>query len=215
MISIIKHNQNCKTFQNANIIERKVYDEPRSVAVKEKFDVMQVEMNKLILSIKINDIFNDPIKKIKRELSFNILFDLLFSKSSSLYNEWLSQEIINESFSANFTQERDYAFIQMGGDQDNYQLLYDTLIDFIRNIDQLEIYEDDFERIKRKNIGSLITSFNSPESIANLFSRYYFEGIDAMRLVDYITDITIDDIKDILQYFQEEMTSVFIVKKNK
>ena len=36
-----------------------------------------------------------------------------------------------------------------------------------------------------------------------------------MRLVDYITDITIDDIKDILQYFQEEMTSVFIVKKNK
>ena len=176
---------------------------------------MQVEMNKLILSIKINDIFNDPIKKIKRELSFNILFDLLFSKSSSLYNEWLSQEIINESFSANFTQERDYAFIQMGGDQDNYQLLYDTLIDFIRNIDQLEIYEDDFERIKRKNIGSLITSFNSPESIANLFSRYYFEGIDAMRLVDYITDITIDDIKDILQYFQEEMTSVFIVKKNK
>ena len=215
MMSVIKNNQDHKSFMQANIIERMTYDEPKSVAVKEKIETMQVEMNKIIVSIKVNDVMNDAISKIKRELSFNILFDLLFSKSSPLYNEWLSKEIINESFSANFTQERDYAFIQMGGDQDDYQILYDTLMDFIRHIDQIEINKEDFERIKRKNIGNLINTFNSPESIANLFSRYYFEGIDAMSLVDYITDITIDDIKDILQYFQEEMTSVFIVKKNK
>ena len=215
MMSVIKNNQDHKSFMQANIIERMTYDEPKSVAVKEKIETMQVEMNKIIVSIKVNDVMNDAISKIKRELSFNILFDLLFSKSSPLYNEWLSKEIINESFSANFTQERDYAFIQMGGDQDDYQILYDTLMDFIRHIDQIEINKEDFERIKRKNIGNLINTFNSPESIANLFSRYYFEGIDAMSLVDYISQITIEDIKNTFQYFDEEVTSVFIVNKDK
>lgn len=187
----------------------------KNVCVKEKIDTMQVEMNKLIVSIKVNDILTDPQEKIKRELSLNILFDLLFSKSSSLYDEWISKEIINDSFSASFTQERDYAFILMGGDQDNYQLLYNTLMDFIRNIDQLKITAEDFERVKRKNIGNFINMFNSPESIANLFSRYYFEGIDAMNIVDYVSKITLDDIKGVLKYFKEDLSSVFVVKKDK
>ena len=69
--------------------------------------------------------------------------------------------------------------------------------------------------IKRKNIGNFINMFNSPESIANLFSRYYFEGIDAIKIVDYISEITLDDMKSVLKYFREDMTSVFIVKKDK
>ena len=60
---------------------------------------------------KINEILDDPQDKIKRELALNLLFDLCFSKSSSLYNEWLEKGYINETFSASFTQERDYAFI--------------------------------------------------------------------------------------------------------
>ncbi|MGN1182784.1 MAG: EF-P 5-aminopentanol modification-associated protein YfmH [Faecalibacillus sp.] len=215
LMNVIRNNQSHKSFKKANQIQRLIINEPQEIAVKEKIDTMQVEMNKIIVSIKINDILTNPKDKIKRELSLNILFDMLFSKSSSLYNEWLSKEIINDSFSANFTQERDYAFIQMGGDQDNYQILYDTLIDFIRNIDTLNINKSDFERIKRKNIGNFINMFNSPESIANLFSRYYFEGIDAIKIVDYISEITLDDMKSVLKYFREDMTSVFIVKKDK
>lgn len=57
--------------------------------------------------------------------------------------------------------------------------------------------------------------FNSPESIANLFSRYYFEGIDAMNIVDYVSKITLDDIKGVLKYFKEDLSSVFVVKKDK
>ena len=170
-------------------------------------------MNKLIVSVKVNDIPDDPLAKIKRELSINILFDLLFSKSSALYNEWLSKEIINDTFSASFTQERDYAFILIGGDQDNYQLLYETIMNFIRHIGDLVIEKEDFERIKKKNIGNFINMFNSPESIANLFSRYYFEGIDALNIVDYVSEITLDDVLNITRYFNEDMASVFIVKK--
>ena len=56
--------------------------------------------------------------------------------------------------------------------------------------------------------------FNSPESIANLFSRYYFEGTNAFDLVDEVAKLEIDDIYDVFKYFDLQYTSVCIVKKN-
>ena len=215
LVDVIKENQNKKHFLPETSIQRKKIEEPESVAVKERIDIMQVEMNKLIVSIKVNDIMTNPQEKIKRELSFNLLFDLYFSKSSVLYNEWLSKGYINETFSANFTQERDYAFILIGGDQDDYHLLQKTIFDFIEHIDDLVIEQEDFERIKRKTIGNFINSYNSPESIANSFSRYYFEGICSFELVDYVSKITIADLNEVKKYFNKEYASTYIVKKDK
>ena len=74
LIDVIKENQNKKHFLSENAIQRLKIEEPTSVAVKEQIDTMQVEMNKLIVSIKINEILDDPQDKIKRELSLNLLF---------------------------------------------------------------------------------------------------------------------------------------------
>ena len=103
----------------------------------------------------------------------------------------------------------------MGGDQDDYKLLQKTIFDFIDHIQDLEIAEDDFERIKRKTIGNFINSYNSPESIANTFSRYYFEGICSFDLVDYVSKMTIADLNDVKKYFDKEYASSYIVKKDK
>lgn len=212
-ISIIRSNQAKKNFKKANkIVCQKVF-EPNDIKVKENILTMDVEMNKIIISIKINEILNDSKLKIKRELAINLLFDLLFSKSSKLYNDWLNRGIINDSFSANFTQERDYAFIQIGCDCDDYETLKNELIKLIKNFKDVEINVSDFERIKKKNIGLFINMFNSPESIANIFSRYYFEGIMAFDLIDEVAKISLDDIYSVFKYFDLDYTSTCIVKK--
>ena len=212
-IPIIRSNQAKKDFKKANkIVCQKVF-ELNDIKVKENILTMDVEMNKIIISIKINEILNDSKLKIKRELAINLLFDLLFSKSSKLYNDWLNRGIINDSFSANFTQERDYAFIQIGCDCDDYETLKNELIKLIKNFKDVEIKVSDFERIKKKNIGLFINMFNSPESIANIFSRYYFEGIMAFDLIDEVAKISLDDIYSVFKYFDLDYTSTCIVKK--
>ena len=212
-IPIIRSNQAKKDFKKTNkIVCQKVF-ELNDIKVKENILTMDVEMNKIIISIKINEILNDSKLKIKRELAINLLFDLLFSKSSKLYNDWLNRGIINDSFSANFTQERDYAFIQIGCDCDDYETLKNELIKLIKNFKDVEINVSDFERIKKKNIGLFINMFNSPESIANIFSRYYFEGIMAFDLIDEVAKISLDDIYSVFKYFDLDYTSTCIVKK--
>ncbi len=214
-MTVIKENQAKKNFAPAKPIVCQKNIEPCNIKIKENVLTMDVEMNKIIVSIKVNEILNDPKLKIRRELAINLLFDLLFSKSAKLYNDWLNEGIINDSFSANFTQERDYAFIQIGCDCDDYETLKEHILTLIQNFQNIEISKNDFERIKKKNIGLFINLFNGPESIANLFSRYYFEGIIALDLIDEIAKITLDDIYDMFKYFDSEYTSVCIVKKSK
>ena len=54
--------------------------------------------------------------------------------------------------------------------------------------------------------------FNSPESIANIFTRYYFEDIMAFDLIDIINDTSLDDIYSLYDLFDINMISTFIVK---
>ncbi len=212
-MKLIIDNQNKKHFDLPQPIVRREIKEPLDIKTPLVEKTMDVEMSKIIVSIKVNEQLKTPQEKLKRELSLNILFDLLFSKSSKLYNEWLEKGIINDSFSANFTQERDYAFIQMGGDQDRYLELKDQIYDFIEHIKDIKFNLEDFERIKRKNIGNFINVYNSPEAIANLFSRYYFEGIISLDIVDIISTIQLEDIYNVMKYFDLKYTSTFIVKK--
>ena len=212
--AFIEKNQAKKSFTPKPLIQREKINEPFAIMQKRKVINMDVDLNKIIVSIKVNDILKDSKERLKRELSMNIFFDLLFSKSSSLYNEWLEEDIINDSFSTNFIQEKDYCFIQLGVDVDDVEKFESTIYNFIKNIDSIEIKDEDFKRIQRKNIGNFINAFNSPESIASMFSRYYFEGIVAMELVDEIAKITLEDIESVKKYFIEEYTTSCIVRKN-
>lgn len=213
MMEHIKLNQNNKQFDKANEIILKQYSEVNEVAKKKDLILMDVDMNKIILSIKVLEQIDNPKERLKRELAINFLFDYVFSKSSSIYNEWLEKGIINSSFSANFTQERDYAFIQMGGDVDDVDTLEQYMINFINTVNTITISEEEFLRVKKKNIGIFINYFNSPEGIANLFSRYYFEDIIAMELVDIVSEITLKDIEECKKYFNESLASICVVKK--
>lgn len=211
-MTLIRENQAKKHFEKENQIQRENVDEPQDVDQDELILNMDVVMPKLIVSMKINDILTEPSQKLKRELSMNLLLDLLFAKSSKLYEDWMRQGFINDSFSANFTQERNYSFLQIGGDTQEPEKLRDKIYELIESIDSFEIDEADFQRVQKKNIGILIGVFNSPESIANMFSRYYFEGIMVFDLIDCLASLSLDDVNQLKSLFDKKYLSTCMIK---
>ena len=210
-MELIRHNQAQKDFERENMVERAIAEEPYEIDKKEEVLQMDVVMPKLIVSMKINDILQDPKEKLKRELGMNVLLDLLFARSSSLYEKWTQEGLINDSFSASFTQERDYSFLQIGGDTTKPEQLKEKILDLIEDMEDYQICEEEFNRVKKKNIGMLIGVFNSPESIANLFSRYYFEGIMIFDLIDCVSTLTLDQLNELKQLFNLDYTSTCII----
>jgi predicted Zn-dependent peptidase len=210
-MELIRDNQSQKDFERENMVERAIVEEPYEIDQKEEVLQMDVVMPKLIVSMKINDILQDPKEKLKRELGMNVLLDLLFARSSSLYEKWTQEGLINDSFSASFTQERDYSFLQIGGDTTKPEQLKEKILDLIEDMEDYQICEEEFNRVKKKNIGMLIGVFNSPESIANLFSRYYFEGIMIFDLIDCVSTLTLDQLNELKQLFNLDYTSTCII----
>lgn len=211
IMKLIQDNQQQKHFSKENPIQRAVVNEPLDVAQKEAVLHMDVTMPKIIVSMKINTILTKPQERLKRELAMNLFLDIFFAKSSSLYDEWLNEELINDSFSAQFTQERDYCFLQIGGDTLYPEQLKEKILYFIEHIHEYDIHQEDFLRLKKKTMGIMISLFNSPESIANMFSRYYFEGIMIFDLIDCLNALTMDDLMSLRDLFDEHYATSFTI----
>lgn len=212
-MTLIRANQNQKQFAPRQEIVRKKADEPDHIAVKYQEIKMDVNVEKLFLSIKVNDVPSDPIESLRRDIAFNLFFDCVFAKSSDLYNSWLEQGLINSTFETNFTQSRETAFIQMGGDCEDLKTFEETLIEFVANIDQITIDEATFLRLKKRDIGNFILAFNSIEPIASNFSRYYYEGVNAFEVVDVMQEITLDEVLAVRKFFNEKLMAITIIKK--
>ena len=210
-MDLIRQNQQAKTFAKPQPIVREDIQEPLDIDRSFEKLNMDVVMPKIIVSLKVNDILTDGKAKLKRELAMNILLDMLFAKSSPLIEEWTRDGLINDSFSANFTQERNYSFLQIGGDTQEPEKLRDKVMELIEQMKSYQVDEQTFQRVKKKNMGVLIGVFNSPESIANLFSRYYFEGIMIFDMIHAISSLTVQDIKDLLPLFDTQYASTFVV----
>ena len=211
IMKLIQDNQQQKHFSKENPIQRAVVNEPLDVAQKEAVLHMDVTMPKIIVSMKINTILTKPQERLKRELAMNLFLDIFFAKSSSLYDEWLNEELINDSFSAQFTQERDYCFLQIGGDTLYPEQLKEKILYFIEHIHEYDIRQEDFLRLKKKTMGIMISLFNSPESIANMFSRYYFEGIMIFDLINCLNALTMDDLMSLRDLFDEHYATSFTI----
>lgn len=210
IMQTVRENQSRKSFEKMPTIKRGKVDEPLDVAKKKEVLAMDVTTSKLYIAMKVPPIENQA-KRTRRELLFYVLMDMLFSKSSALRQEWLELGLINDTMSGNFTQERDYAYVQMGGDTNNVEELSHKIHELIRNLPHQAFLEADFERIKKKNIGALIGFFNSPETIANLFSRFYFEGMIMMDLIDTFQSLKFEELQDILCLFDDERTTDFVI----
>ncbi len=214
LMDLIRDNQNKKQFAPAQEITRASINEPAGIKRASSTQQMDVQMPKFSLGIKVDDVPADPLAKIKREFAVNMILDYFFSKSGELYAKWTREGLINDTFGGFFTQERDYAFIQIGGDTLKADELSSRLQKVIANMPDFKMSADDLDRLKRKMIGSYIVAFNSPENIANLFIDYIFEGFNVFEIIDVIHSMTLEDIQKAAGLFDpEKLTTHLIVGK--
>lgn len=211
MMDMIRENQLKKGFKKVNDIQRLIIDEPKTIKNKEIVQYMDVFMPKITMAIKVNNIPVEPKKRVKREMATQLVLDYLFSKSSKVYNDWVNNEWINDTFGGYYIQERDYACIQFGGDTNHIDELKCALIDLISKLPTSQIPMDDFERLKRKMMGAYVMSFNSIENIANHFIRYYFEDFSSFDLIDTLNELNYDDVLEALQLFDIDLSTFHII----
>ena len=82
LMSIVRDNQAKKDFNDMPPIVRGDHNEPETIFKAYEENEMDVTMTKVNVAIKVNNVPESPEEKLKRQLSFYIFMDMLFSKSS-------------------------------------------------------------------------------------------------------------------------------------
>ncbi|QVY63355.1 EF-P 5-aminopentanol modification-associated protein YfmH [Cytobacillus gottheilii] len=205
IMNLVRTNQNAKDYKEQPAIQRKFDEEPAASDTKKRVMKMNVQTSKCLVGIKSHETAQNGEQMLKHELSLNILLDIIFGKSSENYNELYSKGLIDDTFSFDYTQEQGFGFAMVGGDTPDADRLAETLETMLLKAKEKgQLTEESLQRTKKKKIGAFLRAINSPEYIANQFTRYAFNDMKLFEVVPMLESITLEDVEQAASRFIEE-----------
>jgi len=206
----IKANQAAKTFEAPVLTAREQIEEPEAVHQSERIIEMDVSVPKVMIGYK--DTPRAGAAGMKQELIVELLLHSLFDTTAPLYAELYAEGLIDDAFSFNYTSEDTFAFAALSMETPHVDTFVSRITAALER--PLNLDEATLDRKKRMMKGQFLKALNSPEFIANQFSRYALSGGNMFEMPDVIDEITLDDLYEAYgRLFQSDKRAVSIVKK--
>jgi predicted Zn-dependent peptidase len=208
----IKENQQKKQFEVEKTIQRFFENEPEEVA-KERSEIqMPIQTPKCIVGYKAKNPTRKGKDLLKHELTVNVALDMLFGQSSPHYTSLFEQGLIDDSFSFDYTEEYGFGFAMIGGDTTDPVGLENAVKNIIQKQQEKGFEQHVLDRIRKKKIGAFLRALNSPEYIANQFTRYRFNEMDLFDIVEVLETMTLQDVNTELKtFFEKKRETVFTI----
>ncbi len=190
---------------------RRVYNEEQPEIVEKYIEKeMDISMPCILIGYKDNDIKSN---KIKKDISIEILGDLLFGKSSETFEElYESGKILSEpSINYEFSKTYAHTLIQV---QTNYVDEVIKVIDEkIEKMKQTGINEKDFNRAKKKIYGEFIKDYNEVSTISSIIVADYFKNINSFDYFEEFKVVSKEYVEKVLkEIFVEDRKVISVIK---
>ncbi|MDF2927256.1 MAG: zinc protease [Paenibacillaceae bacterium] len=213
MMELIRANQAGKTFKPQGEISRRFDAEPAEVRQKEKLANLPVSLPKWYIGFKEQPCGLKGRELLKRELGAKVMLDALFGPSSELYQALYDDNLISDSFGSEYNLTSDYGFVVIGGETRDPDQLLARIKAALSPVLRDGVPAAAFERSRRKRLGGFLRMMNSPEALANEFTKYAFRDIDMFDILPVYEELTIEEVnRELGSHFDWEKSSVSIVK---
>ncbi|MFJ7933203.1 EF-P 5-aminopentanol modification-associated protein YfmH [Sporosarcina sp. NPDC096371] len=204
MMTFIKKNQDAKTFDEPADIARIFPAELDATAISERTLAMDISKPKFNMGLKCNKTDVEGEEMLIQELSSGLVLDLLFGRTSPFYTAAYEEGLIDESFSYDFTLENGFGFAMVGSDTDQPEQLESAIRKTLQDaVEKWPITPVELDRMRKKKIGQFMRSLNSPEFIANQFTRYTFNKMNLFDVVPTLEKLTVDNLQAAFQTFAD------------
>ena len=175
---------------------KKIYPhEPKEIAKDRVIKKMAVSSPMFMMGFKDSDVNISGEKLLKKNIEMLIILRMLFAKGSPLYEKLYNLNLINSTFSFDYTVQPDYGFSSLEGESKDPEKLYNIILDEIDEIKKKGLSEQDFTRAKKVVWGRYIRSYNDVEDLACTFIQYLFMDVDYFDYYNVYKTITFEDVK--------------------
>ncbi|WP_214684095.1 pitrilysin family protein [Exiguobacterium sp. s155] len=210
MFALIRDNQAAKSFETPRLSARETVDGPTTVRLSERVIEMDVSVPKVMIGYK--DVPQAGEAGLKQELTVELLMHALFDTTAPLYTELYAEGLIDDAFSFDYTSEETFAFAALSMETSEVNAFVGRVTEALER--PLQLSQETLDRKKRMMQGQFLKALNSPEFIANQFSRYALNDGNLFEIPTLIDAITLDELYEAYErLFRHEQRTVCIVKK--
>lgn len=208
-----------KYFQNSNANKdplsiNRYYPEKETSIYKPLIEEkMSVAMPLFFMGYKDTDLDLKGKELLKKEVEIRLLLDILFGKSSELFENLYDKGLIDDSFGGEYSGDVNYGHTIIGGESKNPNEVLKITKDYIDKKMKEGLNKEDFERIKKKQIGENLSYCNSIEFIGSSFISYFFKNINFIEYIDVLNETTLERVEDRLKnHFSKEKQVLSVIK---
>ena len=179
---------------------------------------MQISKPIFSIGIKDTDIPLNGTERQKRDATYSILDEMIFSQAGELFSSLFERDIISPHLSYGYTLSPTNAYNSIAGEADNPQLVLDEILKYIDELKIKGLSYEDFLRGKRVMYAEFVKSFDSTDNIANNLMTSVFEDSELLSYADIIDSVTFEDVKALFEnaFNKEKITlSVILPLENK
>jgi len=214
IMNLIQNNQQKKDFWESQKIHRIFPNEGTEVNRKSSVMRMSVQTPKVFIGHKERYPERQGQQLLKYELCLNVLLELMFGSSSEAYEKMHDDGYLNSPFTFNYTNEKGVGYSVVGVDCREPEIVASLINETIFKFKEESIQKEDAQRVIKKEMGSFLSAINSPQFIANQFTRYRFNEMDLFEVLPTLENLTEEDLTDALHlHFSDEARSLLIVKE--
>lgn len=189
-------------------IKRIYPNEPKAVAGKFKEQTITVATPMFMMGWKDNDTGYSGRKLLKKSIEMEIITEMIFGKSSAIYNELYDEGLINQNFGFEYSPHIDYAYTAIEGESKDPKVVYEKITDYVDSLRKNGLDREDFERIKKVIWGDYIRSFNDIEGYSHSFLTMSMLDISYFDYFEEYEKITFEDIS---KRFEEQFDNNYSV----
>lgn len=188
-------------------------EEPKEVKQKLIDQEMFVNIPLFYIGFKDNNLGLIGREAIKKDIVTNMVLDLLFTPSAEFYSDLYNEGLVDQTFGAYYSGKKTYGHSLIVGQSNDPLKVNESIIQLL-SIPAEKIFEqEDFLRLKKKNLGSFLMGFNSIEFIANNFIDLYFDQFNLLEYLDVLESIEFSDILERFnEHFKTENMVLSIIK---
>ncbi len=196
-------------------IERIFDEEPDNVLNPRITTKMQVAKPLFDIGIKDNKIPAEPFERLRKAAGMAVLNEMLFSKSSKIFNDLYNEGLISNTFEYCYSISESFAFNELSGEANDPELVYGRIFDYIKDKQANGLDKIEYERCKKVIYADFIKIFDNTEEIAYELMSYIFEGCDLFDYADAVKELTFEYVNELLGCMFDEkffaMSTVFPV----
>lgn len=198
--------------QNPNAVKRVYNKEQEEISQKRIEKEMNISIPTVLIGYKDSNLDDE---KVKKDIAIDIIGNIVFGKSSKLYEKLYESGKIFSEAAINYEFSKTFAHVLIQFQTNHIEEVIEEIAKEIDNLKKDGINQDDFERSKKRVYGHLVRDYNEVSSIATGLVTDYFKDINSFDYFEEFGSLTKEYTEKILnEIFLESKKIISVVKPN-